>query len=183
VTSPTLPQRFDPRAFSLQRIDSAWWHWTVNTVAGSPALDRRTRLRLLRLGGIDVRNAIVEGGCFFFSSDMTIGDHSMINHGCHFDTRAHIELGEAVGIASEVMLCTSTHDLGPSEKRWGAYKTAPITVGRGTWLGIRAVVLPGVTIGEGVMVAAGAVVIGDLEPNGVYAGIPAKRIRDLPVGD
>jgi acetyltransferase-like isoleucine patch superfamily enzyme len=114
---------------------------------------------------------------------MAIGDHSMINHGCHFDTRAHIELGEAVGIASEVMLCTSTHDLGPSEKRWGAYKTAPITVGRGTWLGIRAVVLPGVTIGEGVMVAAGAVVIGDLEPNGVYAGIPAKRIRDLPVED
>ncbi|HEY1595246.1 MAG TPA: acyltransferase [Thermoleophilaceae bacterium] len=179
MSSPSLTRRLDPRAFSLQRIDSAWWHWVVNTVAGSPALDRRTRLRLLRLGGIDVQNAIVEGGCFFFSSDMTIGDHSMINHGCHFDTRAHIELGEAVGIASEVMLCTSTHDLGPSSKRWGAYRTAPITVGPGTWLGIRTIILPGVTIGEGVMVAAGAVVIGDLESNGVYAGIPAKRIRDL----
>jgi maltose O-acetyltransferase len=179
VESPSLSQRLDPRAFALGRVDSAWWHWLVNGVAASAALDRRTRVRLLRLGGIDVRNAIVEGGCFFFGSDLAIGDHSMINHGCHFDTRAHIELGEAVGIASEVMLCTSTHDLGPSQKRWGAYKTAPITVGPGTWLGIRAVVLPGVTIGEGVMVAAGAVVIGDLEPNGVYAGIPAKRIRDL----
>lgn len=179
MESPSLRQRLDPRAFGLGRIDSAWWHGLVNVLAASPALDRRTRVRLLRLAGMEVDNAIVEGGCFFFGSDMTIGDYSMINHGCHFDTRAHIELGEGVAIASEVMLCTSTHDLGPPHKRWGRYRAAPITVGRGSWLGVRAIVLPGVTIGEGAVVAAGAVVTGDLEPNGVYAGVPAKRIRDL----
>jgi maltose O-acetyltransferase len=177
--SPSLRQRLDPRAFDVRRIDSAWWHWLVNCVAASPALDRRTRLRLLRLGGVQVNNAIVEGGCFFFGADIAIGDHTMINHGCHFDTRAHIEIGPATAIASEVMLCTSTHDIGPEHKRWGDYRAAPITVGAGAWLGVRAVVLPGVTIGEGAVVAAGAVVTRDLEPNGVYAGIPAKRIRDL----
>jgi maltose O-acetyltransferase len=179
MQSPSLRQRLDPRSFSLGRIDSAWWHWLVNVVAASPALDRRTRLRLLRRGGIEVRNAIVEGGCFFFGSDIAIGDHSMINHRAYFDTRAHIELGSGVGIATDVMLCTSTHDLGPEHKRWGAYKTAPITIGAGAWIGVRAVVLPGVTIGEGAIVAAGAVVTADVEPNAVYGGVPAKRIRSL----
>jgi maltose O-acetyltransferase len=179
VASPTLRRRLDPRSFELERIDSAWWHWLVNVAAASPALDRRTRLRLLRRGGVDVENAIVEGGCFFFSSDITIGDYSMINHRAYFDTRAHIELGRGAGIATDVMLCTSTHDLGPEHKRWGAYKSAPITIGAGAWIGVRAVVLPGVTVGDGAVVAAGAIVTADLEPNGVYAGIPAKRIRDL----
>src|SRR5436190_8995347 len=129
--SPTLRQRLDPRAFRLERIDSAWWHWLVNAAAGTPALDRRTRVRLLRLGGIDVNNAIVEGGCFFFSSDVTIGDYSMINHRVYFDSRAHIEIGRGAALAPEVMLCTSGHELGPAEKRWGTYTTAPITIGAG----------------------------------------------------
>jgi maltose O-acetyltransferase len=103
----------------------------------------------------------------------------MINHRAYFDTRAHIEIGPGAGIATDVMLCTSTHDMGPEHKRWGAYRTAPISVGAGAWVGIRAVVLPGVTIGDGAVVAAGAVVTGDVEPNTVYAGIPAKRIREL----
>jgi maltose O-acetyltransferase len=179
VDSPSLRQRLDPRAFELRRIDSAWWHWLVNGIAASPALDRRTRLRLLRLAGIEVVNAIVEGGCFFFGADIAIGDHTMINQGCHFDTRARIEIGAGAGIASEVMLCTSTHDIGAAEKRWGAYRTAPISVGAGAWLGSRALVLPGVTIGGGAVVAAGAVVTSDVEPNALYAGVPARRVRDL----
>jgi maltose O-acetyltransferase len=179
VRTPSLRQRLDPRAFELRRVDSAWWHWLVNGAAASLAVDRRTRLRLLRLAGIEVGNAIVEGGCFFFGADITIGDHSMINHRAYFDTRAHIELGPGTGIATDVMLCTSTHDMGPEHKRWGAYRTAPITVGAGAWLGVRAVVLPGVTIGDGAVVAAGAVVTGDVEPNSIYAGIPARRIREL----
>jgi maltose O-acetyltransferase len=179
VQSPSLRQRLDPRAFALERVDSAWWHWLVNVAAASPALDRRTRLRLLRRAGIEVRDAIVEGGCFFFGSDVTIGDHSMINHRVYFDTRAHIELGRGCGIAADVMLCTSTHDIGPEHKRWGDYKTAPITIGSGVWIGIRAVVLPGVTIGDGAVVAAGAVVTADVEPNALYGGVPARRIREL----
>jgi maltose O-acetyltransferase len=179
MQSPSLRQRLDPRAFALGRVDSAWWHWLVNVAAASPALDRGTRVRLLRLGGMQVGNAIVEGGCYFFGADIAIGDGTMINHRAYFDTRAHIEIGPGAGIATDVMLCTSTHDMGPEHKRWGTYRTAPISVGAGAWVGIRAVVLPGVTIGDGAVVAAGAVVTGDVEPNTVYAGIPAKRIREL----
>jgi maltose O-acetyltransferase len=179
VESPSLRQRLDPRAFALGRVDSAWWHWLVNGVAASAALDRRTRVRLLRLGGIDVSNAIIEAGCYFFGSDIAIGDYSMINHRVYFDTRAHIEVGRGAGLAPEVMLCTSTHELGDADKRWGAYTTAPITIGAGAWLGSRVLVLPGVSIGDGAAVAAGAVVTGDVEPNTVHGGVPARRIRDL----
>ena len=145
----------------------------MNVAAASPALDRRTRVRLLRLGGMRVDNAIVEGGCYFFGADIAIGDGAMINHRAYFDTRAHIEIGPGAGIATDVMLCTSTHDMGPEHKRWGAYRTAPISVGAGAWVGIRAVVLPGVTIGDGAVVAAGAVVTGDVEPN--IASTPESR--------
>lgn len=59
----------------------------------------------------------------------------------------------------------------------------PITVGDGCWIGARAVILPGVTIGDGCVIAAGAVVSKDCAPNGMYAGVPARRIRELPTKD
>ncbi|HET8673562.1 MAG TPA: DapH/DapD/GlmU-related protein [Thermoleophilaceae bacterium] len=176
---PSQFERLDPRAFRLQRTDSAWWHWLVNGVAASPALSRERRRHLLRLGGLEVENAIVEGGCYFFSSDIAIRDHAMINHRVYFDTRAHIELAEGAGVATDAMIYTSTHDLGPEHKRWGAYRTAPVTIGPGAWIGLRALVLPGVTVGAGAIVGAGAVVTGDVEPNCLYAGVPARKIREL----
>jgi maltose O-acetyltransferase len=77
------------------------------------------------------------------------------------------------------MLFTSNHEVGDEFKRWAAYKTAPISVGAGVWLGARVLVLPGVTIGDSCVVGAGSVVTKDLEPNAAYAGVPAKKLRDL----
>jgi maltose O-acetyltransferase len=54
-----------------------------------------------------------------------------------------------------------------------------VSVGNGSWLGTGVTVLPGVTIGEGCVIAAGAVVTADCAPDGLYAGVPARRIRDL----
>ncbi|MFJ6374559.1 DapH/DapD/GlmU-related protein [Pseudarthrobacter oxydans] len=78
-----------------------------------------------------------------------------------------------------VTFVTSSHRIGSRERRAGAATSAPITVGDGVWIGAAAVVLPGVTIGEGVIVAAGAVVTSDCAPNGVYAGVPARRVKEL----
>lgn len=55
----------------------------------------------------------------------------------------------------------------------------PIAVGDGVWIGARSVILPGATIGDGAVIAAGAVVTGNVEPNALYGGVPAKRIKDL----
>ena len=85
-------------------------------------------------------------------------------------------------VLSAVMLCTSTHHLGDRRKRAGAYRTGPIRIGDGTWIGTRATVLPGTTIGESAIVAAGAVVVDDLPGNALYAGVPARKVRDLDRG-
>jgi acetyltransferase-like isoleucine patch superfamily enzyme len=79
------------------------------------------------------------------------------------------------------MLCTSGHRIGSAERRAGVYVADPIAIGDGSWIGTRAVLLGGVTVGAGCMVAAGAVVVADCQPNGLYAGTPARRVRDLPV--
>jgi maltose O-acetyltransferase len=172
--------RLDPRGFAAHRnVNSAWWHWTANVVAASPAVGRERRAQLLRRCGIDVGTALVEPGCFFFGSDVGLGDWAWINHRCYFDARDRITVGAQCSLGMEVMLCTSGHEPGAAGKRAGAYVSGPIAIGDGTWLGTRALVLGGVTIGAGCIVAAGAVVTADLEPHGVYAGVPARRIRDL----
>jgi maltose O-acetyltransferase len=171
--------RLDPRGFSRRNVDSIWWHWLVNRIAASPAFDRSSRARLLRRAGIELGSALVDSGCFFFGADVCLGEASLINHRCYFDSRDRIEVGSHCSLAMEVMLCTSTHELGDRVKRAGPYTTGPIAIGEGTWIGARAIVLPNVTIGPGCVIAAGAVVAEDAEPHGLYAGVPARRVRDL----
>jgi len=79
----------------------------------------------------------------------------------------------------EVLLCTSTHEIGSESQRAGTTIQLPIIIEDGCWVGARANILPGVKIGKGCIIAAGSVVTKDCEPNGLYAGVPAKRIRDL----
>jgi maltose O-acetyltransferase len=163
----------------VRRFDSVPWHWLVNVIAASPLWTPKQRARLLRRGGIDVRNGQIQPGCFFFSNQIEFGDWVWINHRAYFDTRDSIVIGDRVGFGMDVMVLTSTHDPGDHENRRGPYRTAPVTIGAGSWIGARVTIMPGVTIGEGVTVAAGAVVTRDCEPDGLYAGVPAKRVKDL----
>jgi acetyltransferase-like isoleucine patch superfamily enzyme len=156
------------------------WHLMVNVFAGSAGVHWHLRWRLLRRCGLDVQRAYVMPGCHFYSYRVAIGAQSWINRGCHFDSHAQITIGRNVDVGMEVMFCTSSHRPGPATKRAGEYVGAPIVVGDGTWIGTRAAILPGVTVPEGCVIAAGSVVVRDCAPHGFYAGVPAKRIRDLP---
>lgn len=164
----------------VHRFDSKLWHWLVNVIAASPAWTVQQRTRLLRRGGIDVRNGQVQPGCFFFSDQVEFGEWVWINHRVYFDTRDWIRIGDRSGIGPESMIITSTHEHGDHHNRRGAYKTAPVTIGAGVWIGSRVVIMPGVTIADGVTIATGAVVTRDCEADGLYAGVPAKRVKDLP---
>ncbi|WP_308493924.1 acyltransferase [Microbacterium terrisoli] len=75
------------------------------------------------------------------------------------------------------MFVTATHVVGDATRRAAAATSAPIVVGDGVWIGARAIILPGVSIGDGCVIAAGAVVARDCEPHGLYGGVPAMRIR------
>ncbi len=139
----------------------------------------RARRRLLRGLGVSVGDAIIGDRVWFGGKDIRFGSGVYVNRGVGFDNSARITIGDRVSIGHDVLICTSTHDLGPSHKRAGAPGGLPIEIGDGVWIGARAVILPGVSIGPGCVIAAGAVVSSDCEPNGLYAGVPARRVRDL----
>ena len=111
---------------------------------------------------------------------MRVGRDTFVNSGCVFAARGGIEIGERCALGHEVMLNTVGHEVGPAEERAGECVDRPVRIGDGAWIGTRATVLDGVTIGPGCVVAAGAVVTRDCEPDGLYAGVRAVRKRDLP---
>lgn len=78
-----------------------------------------------------------------------------------------------------VTFMNSDHDLADSERRAGKYRPKPIIVGDGCWIGANSLIMPGVTIGSGVVIAAGSVVTKDCEKDCLYGGIPARKIKEL----
>jgi maltose O-acetyltransferase len=172
-------ERLSPQLFRDRHPDSALWHWLVNGVAASSAWSPRVRASLLRRAGIDVRTSLVQHGCYFFGTQIEFGDWVWVNHRVYFDTRDWIRIGDRTGLGPETMVITSTHEHGDHFQRRGEYRTAPVTIGAGCWIGSRVTIMPGVTIADGCTIASGAVVTRDCEPDGMYAGVPARRVKDL----
>jgi len=118
----------------------------------------------------------------YYSGDgMVIGDDTWIGQRCFFHSAGGIRIGQAVGIGPEVKLLTSSHDLGRAAIDRpildAPLSVAPVVVEDHADLGIGAIVLPGVTIGRGAQVGAGAVVTADVPPLAVVAGNPARVLR------
>ncbi len=112
-----------------------------------------------------------------FGKNITIGKDVFINSSCHFQDQGGIEIGDGVLIGHNVVLATINHDLDPEQNRKNSYE--PIRIGAHVWVGANATILPGVTIGEWAVVAAGAVVTHDVPAMTVVGGVPAKTIRKI----
>ena len=110
-----------------------------------------------------------------FGKNITIGKDVFINSGCHFQDQGGIEIGDGVLIGHNVVLATINHDLNPKENRKNHY--APIKIGAHVWIGSNATILPGVTIGDYAVAAAGAVVTRDVPAMTVVGGVPAKVLK------
>ena len=153
----------------------------VNTVAASPLVSKRTRMRILRRLGLEIETQQIFPGCYFHTCNIKLARGAILNYGVHIENVARVEIGPQTGLGIFTIVLTSTHEYGSSDVRLGEWTPSPVTIGRGCWIGARTLILPGVTIGDGCMIAAGAVVHEDCEPHGVYAGVPARRVKDLPV--
>jgi acetyltransferase-like isoleucine patch superfamily enzyme len=110
-------------------------------------------------------------------SGMTIGAGTQINRDCVLDARGPLRIGDQVSISPEVVILTADHD---HTAPGFPLRQRPVTIEDNVWIGMRAVVLPGVRIGRGAVVAAGAVVTKDVEPLTVVAGIPARVVARRP---
>lgn len=109
------------------------------------------------------------------AKNMEIGENVFVNHGLTCMSSGGITIEDNVMIGPEVALITANHDL--KDTRVLIFK--PITIKKNAWLGARAMIMPGVTIGEGAIVAGGAVVTKDVPPNTVVGGVPAKVIKEV----
>lgn len=110
-----------------------------------------------------------------FGKNITIGKDVFINSGCHFQDQGGIAIGDGALIGHNVALATINHDLNPKNGRRNHY--APIQIGAHVWIGSNSTVLPGVSIGDWAVVAAGAVVTRDVPPLTVVGGVPARVLK------
>lgn len=116
-----------------------------------------------------------------FGKNIAIGRNVFINSGCHFQDQGGIAIGDGAPIGHNVVLATVNHALEPEKRRRNRY--APIRIGENVWIGSNATILPGVTLGDWAVVAAGAVVTKDVPPMTVVGGVPARVLRTIPEGE
>jgi acetyltransferase-like isoleucine patch superfamily enzyme len=146
----------------------------------------RLRVYVLRLLGFVIgRRTMMAGlptltGARDIHEKLVIGSDAWFNVECVFDLGAAITIGDRVAVGHQVLILTSSHHIGSREKRADSWYAEPVIIGDGAWLGARCVIMPGVTIGEGAVVAAGAVVNHDVPANAMVAGVPARVVRMLP---
>jgi acetyltransferase-like isoleucine patch superfamily enzyme len=128
-------------------------------------------LYLARFG----RGTGVQMGCRFLNGrKIFLGDRNVINFDCLFDGRRHaIRVGNDVSIGPEASILTLGHD--PQSPDF-ADKGGDVVIGNRAWICYRAIILPGVSIGEGAVVGSGAVVSRDVEPYTIVAGSPARPV-------
>lgn len=135
-------------------------------------------LRLLfyrRIFEIGSRTSILMGVTLWRPGGLTIGHHSTINSGSVIDSRGGLRIGSSVNIAGYVQIWTAAHD--PDSATHQAV-LAPVVIEDFVWIATRATILPGVTVGEGAVIAAGSVVTHDIPPYTIVGGVPARKIRD-----
>lgn len=106
-----------------------------------------------------------------------LGKDVFINSGCKFQDQGGIYIGDRALIGHNVVLATLNHPLDPAKR--AGLEPAPIHIEEDVWIGSQAVVLPGVRIGHGSVVAAGAVVTKDVPPLSIVGGVPAKLIKEI----
>lgn len=140
----------------------------------------RVRELLGQLTGKPVDESVTVFPPFYsdFGKNITLGKRIFINSGCRFQDQGGVIIGDDCLIGHNTTMATLNHDLAPSRR--ADMHPAPITIGRNVWIGSNATILPGVTIGDNVVVGAASVVTKDVPENTVVVGSPARVVRSLP---
>ena len=143
---------------------------------------RRKQMKVLKtLNSYGINNYICPGVQFSSPENVTLGNHVWIGHNVKIDGRGTVNISAGCIIARDTEIISSNHyfqgdDLMeiPYDKR---FLSKPISIEENVWIGIRTVILPGVTIGEGAVIGACSVVTKDVPPLAIVGGNPAKVIR------
>lgn len=144
----------------------------------------RVRTTLVRAAGISIGSGSAIMGALYITGPgpvglLSIGDGTYVSGWLHVDLGASVVIGNRVHFGQGVTLLTMDHEIGPTEERCGRLVAAPIRVDDGAWIASHVTILPGVSVGRGAIVAAGALVAADVAPDTMVGGVPAKFVRNL----
>jgi acetyltransferase-like isoleucine patch superfamily enzyme len=116
----------------------------------------------------------------YYKNLMVIGDHTWIGQQCFFHSAGGLRIGKAVGIGPKVTILTSQHQALDRDVPvyFSPIEFAEVVLEDGCDIGAGAILLPGVRVGEGAIVGAGAVVTHNIPPYEIWAGVPARKIRE-----
>ncbi|SFE99457.1 maltose O-acetyltransferase [Bacillus sp. OV194] len=142
------------------------------------------KLKSLLLKGIGIKcgtNVRIGGKLHILSNNITFGSNIWIGDNCRIynSPPSKVIIESNVDIAPNCTICTGTHEIGDENQRAGLGKLGNIVIGKGTWIAINSVIIAGVSIGKGNILAAGSVVTRDSSNNVMLGGVPAKKIKDL----
>lgn len=119
-----------------------------------------------------------------FEENLVIGRGVTIANDVTINVDGLVTIDDAASIGPFVRIYTGTHAIGPGSRRMmPLVSSRPVTIGRGCWVGVGSIVMPGVTIGDGCVIGAGSVIVSDIEPHSYAEGNPAKVVRSLPWKD
>lgn len=155
----------------------------INSILGGNFILGRYRIKLYKVFGLKIKASDIRPKVYFNSKFITIGEGSFVNSFSQlfsgYNEDGRITIGNNCHIGMNVNICCISHEIGDSSQRGGIAKYKPIIINNGCWIGANSFIGQGVTIGEGCIIGAGSVVIRDCEPNCLYAGNPAKKIKRL----
>lgn len=140
------------------------------------------RWLVYRAAGVKIGRGshIYMGTQFFYPAGVKIGEDSAIGQNAFLDGRDKLIIGDHVDIASDVMIYNSEHDINSMDFH---AICAPVTISNYVFIGPRAIILPGVKVGQGAVIAAGAVVTKDVPDFAIVGGVPAKVIGERNLKD
>jgi maltose O-acetyltransferase len=153
-----------------------WHYFWFNSVAGSRLMPRDAARLCYHLAGAHISATPGSKMKYYgHARHLTISHGVFMNNNVSIEAQHNVHIGADSSLGPEVMILTSHHPV--IDGVWQA-ESAPLAVhiGNRVWIGARATILPGAHIEDGVVVAAGAVVVGRLKAPGVYGGVPAKLL-------
>lgn len=141
----------------------------------------KARAVLLSAMGAKIgKNCFLRGGLNILETiNLTLGNTVFINNNCTIDCSAPVTIGDNVCLSYHVTIMTGSHEIGPHSRRTGEHKNGAVTIGDGAWIGARAIIMPGVTIGAGSVVGAGSLITKSIPPDVVAYGVPARVMSEL----
>lgn len=174
-----LEYRFTDRGLGARRRNAIA---TIERYNAIPALDFAEQERFVAeelFGSAGIGASVQQGFNCDNGKNIHVGDHLIINYGCTILDVAEVTMGDWVMIGPHVLISTVNHPLSPRGRRNRLGVAKPVHIGNDVWIGGHATILPGVTIGDGSVVAAGAVVTKDVPDHVVVAGVPARFIKHI----